>query len=41
MYKNQGYARSGGDYKSPFSLFREFIDWLREDERFAGETSLW
>lgn len=25
----------------PFSLFREFIDWLREDERFAGETSLW
>ena len=25
----------------PFSLFREFIDWLREDERFSGETSLW
>lgn len=25
----------------PFSLFREFIDWLREDERFAGEVSLW
>ena len=25
----------------PFSLFREFIDWLREDERFAGEASLW
>lgn len=25
----------------PFSLFREFIDWLREDERFKGETSLW
>lgn len=25
----------------PFSLFREFINWLREDEIFAGETSLW
>ena len=25
----------------PFSLFREIIDWLREDERFAGEQSLW
>ena len=25
----------------PFSLWREFIDWLREDERFAGEVSLW
>lgn len=25
----------------PFSLFREFINWLREDELFAGEVSLW
>lgn len=25
----------------PFSIFREFIDWLREDERFEGEQSLW
>ena len=25
----------------PFSLFREVIDWLREDELFAGEQSLW
>lgn len=25
----------------PFSLWRSFIDWLREDERFAGEVSLW
>lgn len=25
----------------PFSLMAQFIDWLREDERFAGETSLW
>lgn len=25
----------------PFSLWREFIDWLREDERFSGEVSLW
>ena len=25
----------------PFSLFRQFIDWLREDEIYAGETSLW
>ena len=25
----------------PFSLFGEVIDWLSEDERFAGEQSLW
>ena len=25
----------------PFSLMAQFIDWLREDERFAGEVSLW
>lgn len=25
----------------PFSRWRDVIDWLREDERFAGEQSLW